>query len=60
VLLDLLICFLFCHKIDEIVMVSLPKLTLTYFNFGGRAEPLRLAAAIGKVCRNDVYPPKDL
>jgi hypothetical protein len=40
-------------------MVSLPKLTLTYFNFGGRAEPLRLAAAIGKVCRIDVYPSKD-
>jgi prostaglandin-H2 D-isomerase / glutathione transferase len=28
---------------------SAPKLTLTYFNFTGRAEPLRLAAAIGKV-----------
>jgi hypothetical protein len=41
-------------------MVSLPKLTLTYFNFGGRAEPLRLAAAIGKVCRIDVYPSKDV
>jgi hypothetical protein len=39
-------------------MVSLPKLTLTYFNFGGRGEPLRLAAAIGKVCRIDVYPSK--
>jgi hypothetical protein len=39
-------------------MVSLPKLTLTYFNFGGRGEPLRLAAAIGKVCIIDVYPSK--
>lgn len=25
-----------------------PKLTLTYFNFTGRAELLRLAAAVGK------------
>lgn len=30
-------------------MVNIPKLTLTYFNFGGRADPLRLAAVIGKV-----------
>lgn len=27
----------------------IPKLTLYYFGFGGRAEPLRLAAAVGKI-----------
>jgi len=39
------------HKLESShdYMVSIPKLTLTYFNFGGRAEPLRLAAAIGKI-----------
>jgi hypothetical protein len=36
-------------------MVTVRKLTLTYFNFGARGEPLRLAAAIGKVCKIAVY-----
>jgi glutathione S-transferase len=30
-------------------MVVMPKLTLSYFPFANRAEPIRLAAAIGKV-----------
>ena len=30
-------------------MVAVPKLTFTYFNFANRGEPIRLAAAIGKI-----------
>jgi prostaglandin-H2 D-isomerase / glutathione transferase len=30
-------------------MVNVPRLTITYFPFGGRGDPLRLAAVIGRI-----------
>lgn len=36
-------------RVLSLAMVVAPKLTLTYFPFAARAEPLRLAFAVGKV-----------